>query len=655
MNKLHFLLIGVILLCISACSSKTAVAPFSRLPDPSSPPQESSEATAAMADSEGERGQAVHASLTLPLNTEIAALAQEDRRLYQDLGELARDHAELQVIIEAHGPATGSADNAMSRTQAQAERIKQDMAMRFGIDAERILAVGHGADHSIILTSGANRDLGPCIRLTVSGFLAPDSFAPALAAPPESGQETTLFTFWYSSGQAHTPSLAQEDQEALFTYLAAHPNAEILIQGHTDSVGNSRENLVLSLERAEAVRNMLMAVTSFPAERFTCVGYGEELPLTSHNDTYGHDLNRRVTVVARPEPSQHLSRTTGHGEARPLLMESSIRVSGFNIEPRVPRGDTSANSSCAVLCYHGIDMASEYSISSHAFAEHIDTLLATGHSIISIDRLAAYLRGEDSIPAKSVVITFDDGWKSGMIAFHILKQRNLPFTLFVCLDNLGAPDNNTILDQHDLVELMQYPGVTFANHSHDHSPRLAARPHADPAQNQAFIIQDIAASKARFQELFGHNTPYFAFPYGAYSDTYTSLLNQSGFSYLFTIHAGAVDRTSDPNRLPRFVVHDATATEVAGLLDDSPRGTAVAENEASGHLYVTTTPNEAQVRVIGRHESFQQGAALTGEYVIEVSRAGYATQVQRVYCPESMDTTVEVTLTPYATYTAMGR
>ena len=60
-------------------------------------------------------------------------------------------------------------------------------------------------------------------------------------------------------------------------------------------------------------------------------------------------------------------------------------------------------------------------------------------SVISLDELAGCLRDHKSLPARSVVITFDDGWRDNYVfAFPILERYDLPATVFLPTDYIGT-------------------------------------------------------------------------------------------------------------------------------------------------------------------------------------------------------------------------
>ncbi|HVJ14054.1 MAG TPA: OmpA family protein [Polyangiaceae bacterium] len=76
----------------------------------------------------------------------------------------------------------------------------------------------------------------------------------------------------------------------------------ITIEGHTDSRGNEEQNLQLSKQRAEVVRDYLIT-QGLDRERVTAVGYGESRPMASNDSAEGRANNRRVEVVVGKQPA----------------------------------------------------------------------------------------------------------------------------------------------------------------------------------------------------------------------------------------------------------------------------------------------------------------------------------------------------------------
>jgi outer membrane protein OmpA-like peptidoglycan-associated protein len=75
-----------------------------------------------------------------------------------------------------------------------------------------------------------------------------------------------------------------------------HPELEIEIQGHTDSVGRESQNRRLSERRAVRVQEYFVT-RGVDARRLTAVGYGEEQPIADNTSRDGRYQNRRVDFV----------------------------------------------------------------------------------------------------------------------------------------------------------------------------------------------------------------------------------------------------------------------------------------------------------------------------------------------------------------------
>ncbi len=75
----------------------------------------------------------------------------------------------------------------------------------------------------------------------------------------------------------------------------------VVLEGHTDSTGTLELNKHLSQQRAESVRQYLIANQTLPAEKLIAVGYGPERPLASNSTAEGRAINRRIDMIIVPE------------------------------------------------------------------------------------------------------------------------------------------------------------------------------------------------------------------------------------------------------------------------------------------------------------------------------------------------------------------
>ncbi|MBT1810927.1 OmpA family protein, partial [Enterobacter hormaechei subsp. xiangfangensis] len=76
--------------------------------------------------------------------------------------------------------------------------------------------------------------------------------------------------------------------------IKAKPGWLIVVAGHTDSTGDDQSNQVLSLKRAESVRDWMRDTGDVPESCFAVQGYGESRPVATNDTAEGRALNRRV-------------------------------------------------------------------------------------------------------------------------------------------------------------------------------------------------------------------------------------------------------------------------------------------------------------------------------------------------------------------------
>lgn len=100
----------------------------------------------------------------------------------------------------------------------------------------------------------------------------------------------------FSTGSSTLTSSSRYNIEKLSRILNKYDDTNLIIEGHTDTVGNEATNQVLSERRASAVSSLLRAYGVAPG-RMTTVGYGETRPVATNETESGRRLNRRVEVL----------------------------------------------------------------------------------------------------------------------------------------------------------------------------------------------------------------------------------------------------------------------------------------------------------------------------------------------------------------------
>jgi outer membrane protein OmpA-like peptidoglycan-associated protein len=103
----------------------------------------------------------------------------------------------------------------------------------------------------------------------------------------------------FDSGSATLFPGSFDQLRALAQTLNRYPKSDVIIKGHTDSVGEEAFNQTLSERRADGVRNFLIAEAVAPP-RITAIGFGESVPVASNDTAVGRQRNRRVEIEIRP-------------------------------------------------------------------------------------------------------------------------------------------------------------------------------------------------------------------------------------------------------------------------------------------------------------------------------------------------------------------
>jgi len=78
--------------------------------------------------------------------------------------------------------------------------------------------------------------------------------------------------------------------------LNAYPNAQVQLSGHTDNTGAPDANRTLSLDRANAVKQMLVN-RGVGADRIATNGLGQDRPIASNDTEQGRAQNRRLELT----------------------------------------------------------------------------------------------------------------------------------------------------------------------------------------------------------------------------------------------------------------------------------------------------------------------------------------------------------------------
>lgn len=189
-------------------------------------------------------------------------------------------------------------------------------------------------------------------------------------------------------------------------------------------------------------------------------------------------------------------------------------------------------------------------ISVEAFAEQMKYLKENNYYTANLQELEIFLKGEGNLPKKTVVITFDDGYRSNIeLAYPILKEYGFKATIFVIGEHIGASSWFTYVNQED------FKNTTDVFQFENHTNKLH-----HVVKGKALLV---ITGKERLKEDFMHlkdllGTQYFSYPYGIYNETAISALKETEHRMAFTTKYGYVTRKSNLFQLPRLGISPRT-------------------------------------------------------------------------------------------------
>jgi len=215
-----------------------------------------------------------------------------------------------------------------------------------------------------------------------------------------------------------------------------------------------------------------------------------------------------------------------------------------------------------VIIYHEIvDSAREKPLGKTVitlakFEEQMRYLAEHGFTTLSMRELADYMQGRKEVPEKSVVITFDDGWRSQLKAFAILEHYGMKASFYVIT---GEGYGDVYFSAEDLKKIDANPNWEVESHTMTHpwDPHsnlltwLKGRPKGKTKED---VRRELVDSKARLEQLLGRKITMLAWPCGRYNKTLIRMAQDAGYDVLLTTFQRPNCKGADILKICRFFI-----------------------------------------------------------------------------------------------------
>ncbi|HET8598667.1 MAG TPA: polysaccharide deacetylase family protein [Castellaniella sp.] len=247
-------------------------------------------------------------------------------------------------------------------------------------------------------------------------------------------------------------------------------------------------------------------------------------------------------------------------------------------------------STVPVLMYHHVTPeGGAINVTPAHFRDQLAWLKRHGYRTLTCAEFAAHLAGTPA-PARSVLITFDDGYLDNYVhAWPLLREFGFHAAIFLvtgwigdgparpwagqgagvlpatpdharCMERVAAGEAGEIALRWSEIEQMRQGGVCeFHSHTHTHT-RWDKQ---DAGRKNAHMRDELDRSRACLAERLGEASDHLCWPQGYFDADYVGIAREAGFRHLYTTRAFGRNRPgSDPASIFRFAVRDTTGASV---------------------------------------------------------------------------------------------
>ena len=208
-------------------------------------------------------------------------------------------------------------------------------------------------------------------------------------------------------------------------------------------------------------------------------------------------------------------------------------------------------------------------ITPAVFEAQMKELKDRGITVIGMQDLLAWKRGEKNIPPRCAVITFDDGWKSQYeVAWPIMKKFGYTFTMFIYTEGVaGASLGGGQAITWEMLANMRDNGIDIEAHSATHqdlreghtitvveSGGKRTKKKLTGAEYEQWVQNEVVGCKTLLEQRLGIKVNCFAVPFGSYNEHVKEIARNAGYEAMFTVYGQPIGWTSPMDALGRYAI-----------------------------------------------------------------------------------------------------
>jgi peptidoglycan/xylan/chitin deacetylase (PgdA/CDA1 family) len=240
--------------------------------------------------------------------------------------------------------------------------------------------------------------------------------------------------------------------------------------------------------------------------------------------------------------------------------------------PTVSKPVVDQTAQTIIYCYHRLVDKVRYpgtEITPAVFEAQMKELKDRGITVISLQDLLAWKRGEKNIPPRCAVITFDDGWRSQYeVAWPIMKKFGYTFTMFIYTEGVaGASLGGGQAITWEMLADMRDNGIDIEAHSATHQDLREGhtimviepggkrtKKKLTGAEYEQWVQNEVVGCKTLLEQRLGIKINCFAVPFGTYNEHVKEIARNAGYEAMFTVYGQPITYTSPMDALGRYAI-----------------------------------------------------------------------------------------------------
>src|SRR6266403_2068540 len=271
---------------------------------------------------------------------------------------------------------------------------------------------------------------------------------------------------------------------------------------------------------------------------------------------------KQQAVTDKPQPAGNAAPGAAPATAAPVVAAT----------PKIKKPVVDQTAQVIIFCYHRLVDKIRYpgtEITPAAFEAQMKELKDKGITVISMQDLLAWKRGEKNIPPRAAVVTFDDGWKSQYeVGWSIMKKYGYPFTMFIYTEGVrgGSLGGGEAITWEQLAD-MRDNGADIEAHTATHQDLREGhnvmviepggkrtRKKLTGADYEKWVQNEVVGCKELLEQRLGIKTNCFAVPFGNYNEHVKELARNAGYEAMFTVYGQPITFNSPLDAIGRYAI-----------------------------------------------------------------------------------------------------